>query len=333
MGVQSHPRRDHRPARLSLRQGFGDPDFIVKTALAGALPHWRNSSHIPAASLHGAPKHSCAGSEISATAPTSRRSLILLPLLFLVRGAPPAMISPAWRPACSRRRVKRLARGHEQAVALRAAEADVAADLGQADAADQLPSGRPHGDAVVTDGAPGVARTPDIAVDVATDAVGPAIHAVDQKSEKRLPLVSLLSVADIENESRPCRPARCRPGPCPCWQRRAACSRARSEAVRDRAPGPPVATRSTLPLGIDAVALVGSSRAARRPRPAGPARVQRPAGLVGPPAASGALRRAGAVGRIGEPVAAVGMRHDIVRRVQPLAVKRSASTVIEPSSS
>ena len=35
-------------------------------------------------------------------------------------------------------RIQRLAGGHEQAVALRAAEADVAADLGQADAPDQL---------------------------------------------------------------------------------------------------------------------------------------------------------------------------------------------------
>ena len=34
--------------------------------------------------------------------------------------------------------IERLARGHEQAIALGTAEADVAADLGQADAADEL---------------------------------------------------------------------------------------------------------------------------------------------------------------------------------------------------
>jgi hypothetical protein len=40
-------------------------------------------------------------------------------------------------------RVERLARGHEQPVALWAAEADVAADLRQTDAADQLALRRP----------------------------------------------------------------------------------------------------------------------------------------------------------------------------------------------
>ena len=62
--------------------------------------------------------------------------------------------------------VERLARRHEQAVALGPAEADVAADLGQADAADQLALRGPHRDAAVADGAAGVARDPEIAVDV-----------------------------------------------------------------------------------------------------------------------------------------------------------------------
>src|SRR5437667_7935900 len=46
-------------------------------------------------------------------------------------------------------RIDRLARGHEQAVALAAAETEVGAALGQKDAADQAAVGREHGDAVV----------------------------------------------------------------------------------------------------------------------------------------------------------------------------------------
>ncbi len=61
-------------------------------------------------------------------------------------------------------RVERLARGHEEAVALRAAEADVAAHLRQADAPDQLAVGIPDRDAVVADRPAGVARAPEVAV-------------------------------------------------------------------------------------------------------------------------------------------------------------------------
>src|ERR1019366_5629731 len=61
--------------------------------------------------------------------------------------------------------VERLARGHEQAVALGTAEADVATHLGQADAADELAGRRPHCHAVIADVAAGIARGPDIAVD------------------------------------------------------------------------------------------------------------------------------------------------------------------------
>src|ERR1700681_2988092 len=54
--------------------------------------------------------------------------------------------------------VERLARGHEQAVALGAAEADVAAHLGQADPADQLAGRRPHRYAAIADVTAGIAR-------------------------------------------------------------------------------------------------------------------------------------------------------------------------------
>src|SRR5450631_1786587 len=63
--------------------------------------------------------------------------------------------------------VERLARGHEQAVALGAAEADVAAHLGQADPADELAVRRPYRHAVIADVAACIARGPDIAVDIA----------------------------------------------------------------------------------------------------------------------------------------------------------------------
>jgi hypothetical protein len=47
--------------------------------------------------------------------------------------------------------VERLARGHGQAIALGAAEADVGAHLGQADAADQRAFRRPYRHAVIAD--------------------------------------------------------------------------------------------------------------------------------------------------------------------------------------
>ena len=70
-------------------------------------------------------------------------------------------------------RVKRLAAGHEQAVALGAAEADVGADFRQHDLADAVAVRREDMDAVVAVADPAGAG-PDIAVDVAADAVGEA---------------------------------------------------------------------------------------------------------------------------------------------------------------
>ena len=61
--------------------------------------------------------------------------------------------------------VERLAAGHEQPVPLRAAEADVGARLRQADHADALAVRRDHLHA-------GPRARPDVAVDVAADAVG-----------------------------------------------------------------------------------------------------------------------------------------------------------------
>src|SRR4030095_5510495 len=68
-------------------------------------------------------------------------------------------------------RIERLAGGHEQAVALRAAEADVGADLRQQDHADAGPVRREHMDAVVARAHPAGAD-PDVPLDVRADAVG-----------------------------------------------------------------------------------------------------------------------------------------------------------------
>src|SRR5882724_1461091 len=80
--------------------------------------------------------------------------------------------------------VQGLAPAHEQAVALGTAEADVGADLGKPDAADELALRRPDGHAAVAEPAPAgvaVAGDPHVALDVAARAVGAALDAVDHE--------------------------------------------------------------------------------------------------------------------------------------------------------
>src|SRR5207253_1459350 len=95
--------------------------------------------------------------------------------------------------------VERLARGHEQAVALGAAEADVAAHLGQADATDELAGRGPHRDAAIADVATGIARGPDIAVDVTAHAVRPTVHAVDHEVAEPLLIGEPVVGTDVEH--------------------------------------------------------------------------------------------------------------------------------------
>src|ERR1700716_1125720 len=97
-------------------------------------------------------------------------------------------------------RVERLARGHEQPVALGAAEADVAAHLGQADPADQLAVRRPYRHAAITHVAAGIARSPDIAVATAAHAIRSALHAVNHEVAEPLLIGELVVDADIEHE-------------------------------------------------------------------------------------------------------------------------------------
>src|ERR1700723_606633 len=70
-------------------------------------------------------------------------------------------------------RVDRLARGHEQAIALQAAEADIGAAFGQRDTADRFAVGREDHDAVEF-GIAHAPAAPEITIDVATHAVGRA---------------------------------------------------------------------------------------------------------------------------------------------------------------
>src|SRR3954470_19573157 len=107
------------------------------------------------------------------------------------------------RPCPLRRRehrVERLARRHEQAGALGAAEGDVAAYLRQADAAEQLAFRRPYRRAAVADGAAGIAGGPDIAVDVAAHAVRSALHTVNHALAEPLVVGELVVGADVEHE-------------------------------------------------------------------------------------------------------------------------------------
>src|SRR5262249_46898488 len=105
-----------------------------------------------------------------AVAPQLARALIELEIAEVNHGSSPipnaeSRIPNPENPALPRRRalsvdvhrVERLARRHEQAIAFRSAEADVGAHFRQADAAEQLAVGRPHGDAAVADAAAGVA--------------------------------------------------------------------------------------------------------------------------------------------------------------------------------
>ena len=87
-----------------------------------------------------------------------------------------------------------MAAGHEEAVALRAAEADVAADLGQTDLADAFAVGRENVDAVVAVADPAGAG-PDVAVDVGANAVGQAhfVMAIELHRDELAPFVSRLA--------------------------------------------------------------------------------------------------------------------------------------------
>src|SRR5262245_18618771 len=129
------------------------------------------------ASLGGRPMPSSAGKVISVPPPASalttppakpaatrtRASRRVIGDRSTIPTAEMALRSLKFRASARRRslragvdRVDRLAAGHEQAVPLGAAEADVAGDFGDADAAEQLARGVPYRHAAVADGSAGV---------------------------------------------------------------------------------------------------------------------------------------------------------------------------------
>ena len=79
------------------------------------------------------------------------------------------------------------------------AGADVAAHFGQADPADQLAVRIPYRDATIADGAAGIARRPDVAVDIAAHAVRPALHAIDHEVAEAFLVRQLVVGTDIEH--------------------------------------------------------------------------------------------------------------------------------------
>src|SRR5437762_2377195 len=76
-------------------------------------------------------------------------------------------------------RVERRAAGHEDPIALRTAEGEVADDFGQPNPAQQFARRIPARNAVIPDVAAGVAGQPDVAVDIAAHAIRPALDPVD----------------------------------------------------------------------------------------------------------------------------------------------------------
>src|SRR5439155_24936938 len=90
----------------------------------------------------------------------------------------------------------------EQAIALGTAEAEIGADLGQPDTADELAFRRPYGHAAVAECPPAgiaVARHPDVAVDVAANAVRAALDAVDHELGEQLLVREAVVGADVEH--------------------------------------------------------------------------------------------------------------------------------------
>src|SRR6185312_8838760 len=219
--------------------------------------------------------------------------------------------------------VQRLARRHEQAVARRPAEADVAANLRDANAAQQLAVRVPHGDAAIANRAARIARAPQVTVDIGADTIGSAFYAIDHEIAEQLAVGELVVAADVESVHLALA---------------AGAGVPRSLAGADDVELFVVLRKAQAigighlvfrnhevdaTAGIDAVAVGGQFTL-------GLADLGRlPQAILEPPLrvarASGGVRRAfvelAAIGRIGEPIAAIGMRHDIVGRIETLAIE------------
>ena len=215
-----------------------------------------------------------------------------------------------------------MARAHEQLVPFRPAEADVRTHLRQADAADQLALR-------IVDQHTGIAErrvgaAPQVAGHVGTHAVRSAMHAVHRHVEEFTP-VQHLAALHVERVD---------------GARAAGVTVAGTLAGADHVQGLVVGGKADavrvleLVLGHHLIEPAARIPAIHRVRqlplraPIAPAfsapipGLSRPCGLVSPPASSGCPSdRAVAIGRVGEPDAAVGMRYQIVRRIQRLAIE------------
>src|SRR5262249_7570996 len=114
---------------------------------------------------------------------------------------------------CSIHGIERLTRRHEQSIPLRPPEANIATDLRQTDAADELPSWVPHSHAIIPDFAPGIAGAPDVAVDVAAHPVRATLNAIDDAIGKQFLIRQFLVRRDVEDEYDALAPRPAVPGP------------------------------------------------------------------------------------------------------------------------
>ena len=205
-------------------------------------------------------------------------------------------------------------------------EADIPAFVyfRQPDASNQLALRRPYRHAAVTDGTAGVARGPDISVDIAAHAVGTAFHPVNHTIGEELLVGHLVVWTDIKHVDLTLT----------AWTS-VAWSFARADDIEFLLVGRqqnPVRIRDLLfgdndvefaaripaiNIGRQLPFCRGKSRRLTEPRIELAAWVCRSARRIGL-----TLIQLTSIGRVGEPDAAVRMRNGIVRRIQALAVVR-----------
>src|SRR5216684_3961087 len=206
-----------------------------------------------------------------------------------------------------------------------------------ADPADELAIRRPYRHATIADVAAGIARGPDIAIDIAAHTVRSALHAVNHEIAEPLLIGELVVGADIEHEhvTLATRTSIARPF-------------AGTDDVQLLVIGrerQPVGIRHLVlahheidaAAGIDAIAVGRQLAFARHEagRLADPwielaGRIAGAAWSVGL-----ALVELTAIGRVGEPVAAIRVGDDVVGRVELFACKEvgERNTLTRPSSS
>src|SRR6185503_7989815 len=173
------------------------PGFLSKSMTAMTLQH---SVHVP----HSRPGTTCLSAAAGSSLVNSRGASVVIPAPDrhpLHYGPARALSSLESGDVRASRldidRIERLARSHEQAVALRSAKADVRANLGQADLADPCAVRREDVHAIVAVADPAGAR-PHVAVLVAADAVGESGLAVPLHVDEGLRILQRLSLDVVD---------------------------------------------------------------------------------------------------------------------------------------